>query len=570
MPARSGDRTLHWAWVVAPVTFLTLVGSAAFRSVPGVLMDPLHTEFGWSHGTIGFAVAVNMVLFGLISPFAAALMDRFGIRRGGHVALVMISVGSGLTVFMTAAWQLVLCWGVLVGRRHRLDVDGVRRDGGEPLVRRAARSGERHPHRRQRDRAADLPAGGRLDHHPCRMAHGGADTAAAALAVVPLIVFLMRDHPADLGLRAYGATDEDPGPPPHQAVGSSAGRALRVLREATRTPAFWLLAGGFAICGATTNGLIATHFIPAAMDHGMPPTTAASLLALVGLFDVGGTIAPGWFTDRVDPRYLLLAYYSLRGVGLVVLPSLLAPHARPGTWVFVIFYGLDWVATVPPTVMLCREWFGAEAGSIVFGWVFASHQIGASAMALGAGADPRPHRQLRPGVLPRGRAVCGRGGALGRHPAADHRGRPPSRRRSRRPGTSPCAGLTRPCAERSAGLGEADGLGDLPAAERLVDRDHRAVARGVPGVGRLDVGSLGAQPVEHGQLQPQARAGGRGGGARTEVSSWAAIAGRSSWTQTHRDAGGLAGGAVPRHDGVRVCRAAGQALLVARGSRSGE
>ena len=137
----------------------------------------------------------------------------------------------------------------------------------------------------------------------------------------------------------------------------------------------------------------------------MPPTTAASLLALVGLFDVGGTIASGWFTDRVDPRYLLLTYYTLRGVGLVVLPSLLAPHTTPGTWVFVIFYGLDWVATVPPTVMLCREWFGAEDGSIVFGWVFASHQIGASAMAFGAGVDPRPHRHLQPRLLPARRAV---------------------------------------------------------------------------------------------------------------------------------------------------------------------
>jgi sugar phosphate permease len=384
-PARPGERSLHWAWVVAPVAFLTLVGSAAFRSVPGVLMDPLHTEFGWSHGTISFAVAVNMVLFGLISPFAAALMDRFGIRVVVSVALVMISVGSGLTVFMTAAWQLVLCWGVLVGAgtgsmsmafvatvvnrwfvTQRGLVSGILTAGNAT------------------GQLVFLPVVAWITtHHGWRAA--ALTTAAAALAVVPLIVFLMRNHPADLGLRAYGATDEDPGPPPHQAVGSSAGRALRMLREAMRTPAFWLLAGGFAICGATTNGLIATHFIPAAMDHGMPPTTAASLLALVGLFDVGGTIASGWFTDRVDPRYLLLAYYSLRGVGLLVLPSLLAPSTTPGTWVFVIFYGLDWVATVPPTVMLCREWFGADAGPIVFGWVFASHQIGASAMALGAG-----------------------------------------------------------------------------------------------------------------------------------------------------------------------------------------
>jgi sugar phosphate permease len=384
-PVPVARTSFHWAWVIAPVTFVTLVGSAAFRSVPGVLMDPLHMEFGWSHGTISLAVSVNMVLFGLISPFAAALMDRFGIRAVVTSALVLISLGSGLTVFMTAAWQLVLCWGVLVGA-----------GAGSMSMAFVATVVNRWFVARRGLVSGVLTAGnatGQLvflpivawitTHHGWRTA--ALTTAAAALVVVPLVALLMRNHPADLGLQAYGATPDDPGPAPHQASGSSATRALRVLVEAMRSPAFWLLAGGFAICGATTNGLIATHFIPAAMDHGMPPTTAAGLLALVGLFDVGGTIASGWFTDRLDPRYLLLTYYTLRGVGLLVLPSLLAPHTTPGTWVFVIFYGLDWVATVPPTVMLCRELFGADAGAIVFGWVFAAHQIGASLMASGAG-----------------------------------------------------------------------------------------------------------------------------------------------------------------------------------------
>ena len=376
---------LHWAWVVAPVTFVTLVGSAAFRSVPGVLMDPLHMEFGWSHGTISLAVSVNMVLFGLISPFAAALMDRFGIRVVVTVALLMISIGSGLTVFMTAAWQLVLCWGVLVGAgTGSMSMAFVATVVNRWFVARRGLVSGILTAGNATGQLVFLPVVAWITTHD-GWRTAALTTAAAALVVVPLIVFLMRDHPADMGLQAYGATPEDPGPPPHQGTGSSAGRALRVLRDATGKPTFWLLATGFAICGATTNGLIATHFIPAAMDHGMPATTAAGLLALVGLFDVGGTIASGWFTDRIDPRYLLLTYYTLRGVGLAVLPSLLAPHTTPGTWVFVIFYGLDWVATVPPTVMLCREWFGAEDGSIVFGWVFAAHQVGASAMAFGAG-----------------------------------------------------------------------------------------------------------------------------------------------------------------------------------------
>jgi predicted MFS family arabinose efflux permease len=198
------------------------------------------------------------------------------------------------------------------------------------------------------------------------------------------VLFLMRDHPHDVGLLAFGATESDPGPPPAARTGSSAAIAIRSLLTAARTRPFWLLAASFAICGATTNGLIATHFIPAAHDHGMPITVAAGLLAVVGVFDVCGTIASGWLTDRFDPRVLLVCYYVGRGLSLLALPSLLAPHTNPSTWVFILFYGLDWVATVPPTVALCRQFFG-ERAPVVFGWVFASHQVGAAIAAAGAG-----------------------------------------------------------------------------------------------------------------------------------------------------------------------------------------
>ena len=205
--------------------------------------------------------------------------------------------------------------------------------------------------------------------------------AAAALAVVPLVVFLLREHPADLGLPPYGATELVS---PTAPAGGAASRALRSLVDAARTGPFWLLAGGFAICGATTNGLVGTHFIPAAHDHGMAETTAAGLLALVGLFDIVGTIASGWLTDRMDSRLLLGAYYALRGASLLVLPTLFAATAEPSMLIFIIFYGLDWVATVPPTVALCRHYYGA-AGPVVFGWVFASHQVGAAIAASSAG-----------------------------------------------------------------------------------------------------------------------------------------------------------------------------------------
>jgi MFS family permease len=476
MTALDTDRPaggLHWAWVVAAVSFVTLVGAAAFRSVPGVLMDPLHMEYGWSHGTIGLAVSVNMVLFGLISPFAAALMDRFGIRPVVTFALVMVALGSALTVFMTAAWQLVLCWGVLVGvGAGSMSMAFVATVVNRWFVARRGLVSGILTAGNATGQLVFLPLVAWITtHHGWRAA--ALTTAVAALAVVPLVVLLLRDHPADMGLHAYGATVEDPGPPPHQRVGSSAGRALAVLRDAARSRTFWLLAGGFAICGATTNGLIATHFIPAAMDHGMPPTTAASLLAVVGIFDVAGTIASGWFTDRVDPRLLLLAYYVLRGVGLAVLPSLLSPHTTPSTWVFIIFYGLDWVATVPPTVMLCREWFGAEDGPIVFGWVFASHQIGASAMAFGAGVV-RDHTDSYDPAFYAGALLC-----------------------------LIAAGLSVSIGRRtSTVLAEGDRLGDLAEAEGVVDRDHRAVAGDVPGVDGLDVGTLAPQPVQHGELHP--------------------------------------------------------------------
>ncbi|GAB3587380.1 MFS transporter [Amycolatopsis endophytica] len=373
---------IHPAWFVAFAAFVALVGAAGFRATPSVLIDPLHEEFGWSTTTISAAVSINLLLYGLTAPFAAALMERLGMRKVVTGALVLVAAGSGLTVFMTASWQLLLCWGVLVGLgtgsmalafvatvtsrwfvRHRGLVSGILTAAG---------------------------AAGQLVFLPLLAALATNDgwrtaslvVAFAALAVVPITLIFLRDHPSELGLTAYGATEGEEAPTP---TSGAARRALGVLAQAAKTRTFWLLAAGFAICGASTNGLVGTHFVPAAHEHGMPPTTAASLLALVGVFDVAGTIASGWFTDRVNPRILLGAYYFLRGGSLLLLPHLFAPTTEPPMWAFIIFYGLDWVATVPPTVALARERFGMS-GPIVFGWVFAAHQVGASIAAVGAGA----------------------------------------------------------------------------------------------------------------------------------------------------------------------------------------
>ncbi|MEU7138685.1 MFS transporter [Nocardia sp. NPDC046473] len=376
-------RGLHPAWIVAGVGFIALLGAAAFRSVPSVLMDPLHEEFGWSHGTIGSAVSLNLLLYGLISPFAAALMDRFGIRKVVSGALVLVAAGAGLTVFMTQPWQLMLTWGLLVGVGvGSMSMPFVATITGRWFVRQRGLVTGVLTAAGATGQLVFLPLISMLAHeHGWRLP--SLIVAGTALAVVPLVLLFIRDFPSDVGVTAYGAE-------PGSVVGVrtpatvGASRALTVLVKIARTPGFWLLAGGFAVCGASTNGLVGTHFVSAAHDHGMPPTAAAGLLATVGIFDVAGTIASGWLTDRIDPRYLLIGYYVLRGLSLLILPSLLGPHTQPSLWVFIIFYGLDWVATVPPTVVLCRELFGND-GPVAFGWVFASHQIGAAVAATGAG-----------------------------------------------------------------------------------------------------------------------------------------------------------------------------------------
>ncbi|MFJ8658247.1 MFS transporter [Streptomyces sp. NPDC093795] len=380
--APSGLRTprIHRAWFVAAVTFVTIIGAAAFASLPGLLIEPLHDAFDWSRGTIGFAVSVNLALYGLTAPFAAALMDRFGIRRVVAVALTIISVGSLLTVWMTAAWQLVLYWGVLVGLGS----------GSMALAFAATVTNRWFVGRRGLVTGILTAAGasGQLVFLPLLSwlvenqgwRPAAVTVALAALAVVPFVWLLLRDHPADVGLAPYGGEyAEKPAP-----VTGAARRAVTVLLKAARTGPFWLLAGSFAICGASTNGLVKTHFVPAAHDHGMPLTAAAGLLAVIGVFDVVGTIASGWFTDRFEARRLLAVYYALRGVSLLFLPMLLAPSVHPPMLFFIVFYGLDWVATVPPTIALCREHYGDDS-AIVFGWVLASHQIGAAAVAFAGG-----------------------------------------------------------------------------------------------------------------------------------------------------------------------------------------
>ncbi|MBT2521440.1 MFS transporter [Arthrobacter sp. ISL-28] len=394
---------MHPAWIVAAVAFLALVGAAGFRAAPGVLMVPLQQEFGWSTTVLSAAVSINLVLFGLTAPFAAALMERFGIRAVTAFALMLIGAGSALTVLVNESWQILLTWGLLIGLGtgsmalvFAATIANTWFSKSRGLVIGILTAGS------AAGQLVFLPFIAMLAQDP-GWRQASLLIAAGALAVVPMVLKFLKNSPADVGVLPYGAEPPADHAGAHSAPaaassgapgaaastassgGNAAVRALQVLKRASKVRTFWALAAGFAICGATTNGLIGTHFIPSAHDHGMPETTAAGLLAVVGIFDILGTIASGWLTDRFNPRILLAVYYQFRGIGLLVLPLLLSATVQPSMIVFVVIYGLDWVATVPPTAAICRSVFGAD-GSVVFGWVFAAHQLGAAAAALAAGA----------------------------------------------------------------------------------------------------------------------------------------------------------------------------------------
>jgi len=378
----SNQRKIHPGWIAVAVTFVTLMATAGFRSAPSVLIVPLEDAFGWSRSDISLAVAINVLLFGLVSPFAAALMEKFGIRKVVMSALTTVSLGAFLTIFIQAPWQLIATWGVIVGVGT----------GSMALVFAATVANRWFVAKRGLVTGilTAASATGQLIFLP-GLSHL-ADTygwksvsitvGSFALLVVPFIYFFLKDKPADLGLLPYGASAD--WQLPAKSDLSAVALAIDTLKQSSKRKDFWYLFGSFFVCGLSTSGLIGTHFIPAAHDHGMPTTLAASLLALVGVFDVIGTVFSGWLTDRYDPRKLLFFYFGLRGLSLFLLPSILFSSIHPSTLVFVIFYGLDWVATVPPTIMLCRAVLGPQRASVVYGWVFVGHQIGGAVAAFGA------------------------------------------------------------------------------------------------------------------------------------------------------------------------------------------
>jgi sugar phosphate permease len=373
---------LHYAWIVAAVAFLTVVVSAGVRATPGVLMVPLEEEFHWSRATISFAVGVNLFLYGLIGPFAAALMERFSLRRVMLASALLVASGVALTTLMREPWQLTLLWGVLLGAGTGVTGTFL----GAVVAARwfALRRGLVLGLLSAANAAGQLiflpPLASIATHLGWRVM--SLSLAGVTLMLVPVLFLWMRDRPEDVGLGRFGET---PTPSPAApATGNPVALALRLLGEGVHSRDFWLLSGSFFVCGASTNGLIGTHLIPACIDHGITEVTGATLLAGMGLLNFIGATASGWFSDRWDCRFLLFWYYGLRGLSLMYLPFAF-DMTFYGLSIFAVFYGLDWIASVPPTVKLTTHVFGNEKAAIMFGWITAVHMIGGAMAAFGGG-----------------------------------------------------------------------------------------------------------------------------------------------------------------------------------------
>ena len=372
------SRKYHYGWTIAAVTFATLLVAGAIRSSSALLLVPLENEFHWSRATISFAVGINIVLFGLVGPFAAAMMETVGVRKVMMAAVATLGVGVGLTPLMQHSWQLVLLWGIIVGCGAGMAANVLAAVVAARWF--TARRGL------VMGLLTSSTAAGQLLFLPPLAAIitiYGWRGMSIALAAICLVLFfpvakLMREQPQDVGLSPYG---EAPGTP--RPARGSQGNPIRVavaaLGVGLRSRNFWLLSGSFFVCGASTNGLIGTHLVAACTEKGMTEVAAASMLAMMAIFNFAGATGSGWLSDRVDNRVLLFVYYTLRGLSLLLLPFVFDSFYALA--LFTIFYGLDWIATVPPTVRLTSTIFGKENTGLMFGWISAVHMLGAGAAA---------------------------------------------------------------------------------------------------------------------------------------------------------------------------------------------
>ena len=383
LAAALARRNIHYGWVMVGVTFLAALISAGSVGAPGVFIVPLQHEFGWSTAEISSALSIRFILFGLMAPFAAALLNRYGLRNVTLTAQLIVISALLTSLAMTKVWQLVLLWGVVIGIATGMTAlvlgatiatrwFAARRGLVVGIMTASVATGQ----------LVFLPLLASLtERYGWRVGLGFMCVMLCIAAFA--VLMLMCDRPSDVALRPFGDVGTAPLPVPAPSSAPIVAAALGTLRDASKSSVFWALFLTFAICGASTAGLIQVHLIPMCMDFGIPQVQAASLLAAMGIFDFFGTIMSGWLSDRFDNRWLLFWYYGLRGLSLIYLPY--SDFTFYGLSVFAMFYGLDWIATVPPTVRLTAQRFGAERANLVFGWIFAGHQIGAGFAAFAAG-----------------------------------------------------------------------------------------------------------------------------------------------------------------------------------------
>lgn len=380
MMARLFAGRLHYSWVVVAVMFVVILASVGVRATPGVLIVPLQEAFGWNAAVISGAISLNILLFGLVGPFAAGLIQVIGLKRTVLCSMVLLVIGAGLSAFVREIWQLYLTWGVLVGL-----------GSGAGMVGLATAVANRWFVHRRGLVVGLLTAGnasGQLVFLPLLASLVVSHTwhvvplvvAAVILGLIPVVLLMLPESPAAIGIGPYGSEEIVELPP---QSGNPFTIAITGLMRGAKSVDFWLLFGTFAVCGFSTNGLVATHLIPYCMDHGIAEVSAAGLLAAMGIFDLIGTTMSGYLTDRYDSRVLLFWYYGLRGLSLVVLPF--TNFDVVSLTIFAVFYGLDWVATVPPTVTLINQVFGRKDAPVMVSWIVAGHQIGGALAALGAG-----------------------------------------------------------------------------------------------------------------------------------------------------------------------------------------
>lgn len=378
--ARLFKGRVHYAWIVVAVMFVVILSSVGVRATPGVLIVPLQDAFGWNAAVISGAVSLNILLFGLVGPFAAGLIQVIGLKRTVLLSMVLLVIGSGLSAFITEIWELYFTWGVLVGL-----------GSGAGMVGLATAIANRWFVKRRGLVVGLLTASnasGQLVFLPLLASLVGSHgwhsvplvVSAVILALIPVVLLMLPESPDTIGIGPFGS-DEIVHLPARS--GNPFYIAIAGLVRGAKSVDFWLLFVTFAVCGFSTNGLVATHLIPFCMDHGIPEVSAAGLLAAMGVFDLVGTTVSGYLTDRHDSRVLLFWYYGLRGLSLVVLPF--TNFDVVSLAIFSVFYGLDWVATVPPTVTLTNEVFGKKDAPVIVSWIVAGHQIGGALAALGAG-----------------------------------------------------------------------------------------------------------------------------------------------------------------------------------------